>query len=50
MLHGMKNCLGWIGRARRLLDWTDGYVAVTGNEIDEVWPVVPDGTSITIES
>lgn len=49
MLHGMKNHLGWIGRAHRAIDWTDGCVAVTDDEIEEIWRVVPDGTSITIE-
>lgn len=49
MLHGMKNHLGRIGRAHRLLDWTDGCVAVTDDEIEEIWRVVPEGASIIIE-
>lgn len=49
MVHGMRNHFGWIGRAHRLVDWTDGCVAVTDAEIEEIWRVVPDGTSITIE-
>jgi murein L,D-transpeptidase YafK len=49
MVHGMKNGLGWIGRAHRAVDWTDGCVAVTDGEIDEIASVVPDGTPITIE-
>ena len=49
MVHGMKNGLGWIGRAHRAIDWTDGCVAVTDREIDEIIRVVPDGTPITIE-
>lgn len=49
MVHGMKNGLGWIGRAHRAIDWTDGCVAVTDREIDEIARVVPDGTPITIE-
>lgn len=48
MIHGMKNGLGWIGRAHRAIDWTDGCVAVTDREIDEIIRVVPDGTLITI--
>ena len=49
MVHGMKNHLGWIGRAHRAVDWTDGCVAVTDQEIEEIWRVVPDGTPITIQ-
>jgi len=29
-----------------LRDWTDGCVAVTDEEIDEIWKLVPDGTPI----
>jgi murein L,D-transpeptidase YafK len=49
MIHGMKNRFGWIGRAHRAIDWTDGCVAVTDSEIDEIWRVVPDGAPIKIE-
>jgi len=49
MVHGMKNYLGWIGRAHRAIDWTDGCVAVTDREIEEIWRVVPDGTPIIIQ-
>jgi murein L,D-transpeptidase YafK len=50
MVHGMRNGLGWIGRLHRVIDWTDGCVAVTNNDIDEIWDVVPDGTKIVIEA
>ena len=29
-------------------DWTDGCIAVTNREIEEIWRAVPDGTPITI--
>jgi hypothetical protein len=45
----MRNRLGWIRRAHRFIDWTDGCIAVTDREIDEIWRVVPDGVSTTIE-
>ena len=48
MVHGMRNGLGWLGRAHRLWDWTDGCVAVTDAEMDEIWDAVPDGTPIEI--
>ena len=46
MVHGMKNGLGWVGRAHRLVDWTDGCVAVTNAEIEEIVRRVPDGTPV----
>jgi murein L,D-transpeptidase YafK len=49
MVHGMRNGLGWLGRLHRAIDWTDGCVAVTNGEIDEIWRVVPDGTKITLK-
>jgi murein L,D-transpeptidase YafK len=48
MIHGIKNGLGWLGRAHRLVDWTDGCIAVTDEEIEELWRAVPDGTRIEI--
>jgi len=49
MVHGMRNGLGWIGRFHRIIDWTDGCVAVTNKEMDEIWDAVPDGTKIVLE-
>jgi murein L,D-transpeptidase YafK len=30
-------------------DWTDGCIAVTDSEIEEIWKLVPVGTPITIQ-
>lgn len=49
MIHGLRNGLGFLGRTHRLLDWTQGCIAVTNREIEEIWRVIPDGTPITIE-
>lgn len=49
MVHGLRNGLGWLGRLHRLYDWTDGCVAVTDREIEEIWRAVPDKTPIIIE-
>jgi len=49
MVHGLPNGLGFLGKLHRLVDWTDGCVAVTNPEIDEIWQVVADGTPIRIE-
>jgi len=47
-IHGLPNGYGWIGRAHRVKDWTDGCIAVTDQEMDEIWRAVPDGTVIEI--
>ena len=49
MIHGMKNGLGWLGRLHLAVDWTDGCVAVTDREMDEIWRAVPDGTKIVLK-
>lgn len=48
MIHGIKNGLGLIGRWHRLLDWTDGCIALTNAEIEELWELIPNGTPIEI--
>jgi murein L,D-transpeptidase YafK len=48
MIHGVRNGLGWLGPAQRLVDWTKGCIAVTDPEMDEIWNAVPDGTPIEI--
>jgi len=48
MIHGIRNGLGWIGSMHRLVDWTDGCIAVTDAEMDDIWNLVPDGTPVEI--
>lgn len=50
MIHGIRNGLGVIGRFHRLADWTDGCIAVTNGEIEEIWRAVQDGTPIQIRA
>jgi len=45
-VHGLPNGYGWLGSSHRLKDWTDGCIAVTNEEMDEIWRAVPDGTVI----
>ncbi len=47
-IHGIENGLGWIGSLHRRMDWTDGCVAVTDSEIDEIWNAVAVGTPVEI--
>ena len=49
MIHGTRNGLTRYGRKLLPADWTDGCIAVTDPEIDEIWRTVPDGTEIILE-
>lgn len=48
MIHGLPNGLGPAGRLHLKRDWTAGCIAVTNDEIEELWRVVADGTWIEI--
>lgn len=48
MIHGIRNGLGWIGRLHRLADWTDGCIAVTNAEMDQIWASVKLATPVEI--
>jgi murein L,D-transpeptidase YafK len=48
MVHGIQNGGGWIGAFHRWHDWTAGCIALTDEEIEELWRVTPDGTPIEI--
>ncbi|MGA9673556.1 MAG: L,D-transpeptidase family protein [Terracidiphilus sp.] len=48
MIHGLPNGMEKIGAAHRLYDWTLGCIAVTDEEIDEIWNLVPVGTPVEI--
>ena len=49
MLHGLPKEYAWVGKAHTLHDWTDGCVAVTDEEMDEIWELVKVGTPIEIK-
>jgi murein L,D-transpeptidase YafK len=49
MLHGLGKEYAWLGKAHVLHDWTDGCVAVTNEEMDEMWKMVRIGTPIEIK-
>jgi murein L,D-transpeptidase YafK len=48
LIHGLANGQGWIGAAHRLYDWTLGCVAVTDEEIDEIYKLVAVGIPVEI--
>jgi murein L,D-transpeptidase YafK len=43
MIHGLKDGVRMEG------DWTQGCIAVTDEEMDEIWGLVGEGTAIWIE-
>jgi murein L,D-transpeptidase YafK len=48
MIHGLPNDADWVGGNHTRFDWTEGCIAVTNEEIDEIWELVADGTPIEI--
>lgn len=48
MIHGLPNEAGDMAFAYAGLDWTNGCIAVTNEEMDEIWSLVADGTPIRI--
>jgi murein L,D-transpeptidase YafK len=48
MIHGLPNGLSWLGQLHLTRDWTDGCVAVTNREMDEIWAHVATGTAVEI--
>jgi murein L,D-transpeptidase YafK len=48
MIHGLPNGMSWLGSTHRVYDWTLGCVAVTDDQINEIWKMVPVGTPVEI--
>jgi murein L,D-transpeptidase YafK len=48
MLHGLPNGVPADRVGHPYVDWTDGCIALTNEEIDEIWAQVEDGTTIII--
>jgi murein L,D-transpeptidase YafK len=48
MIHGLAKPFAYLGPLHRQTDWTDGCVAVTNAEIEEIWKLVPVGTKVEI--
>lgn len=47
-IHGLAPEYAWIGSAHRFTDWTYGCIAVTNDEMDELYKRTPVGTLIEI--
>jgi murein L,D-transpeptidase YafK len=48
-IHGLPNGLGWIGKAHTVRNWTQGCIAMTDSEIEEIWNLAPNGTVVEIK-
>ena len=49
MIHGLPRQAASIGALHRQQDWTEGCVALTNDEIEELWRSVPVGARILIK-
>jgi murein L,D-transpeptidase YafK len=48
MIHGLPPAYASLGPLHRQWDWTEGCIAVTDSEIEEIWDLVPVGTRVEI--
>ncbi|MGD9211125.1 MAG: L,D-transpeptidase family protein [Desulfobacteraceae bacterium] len=48
MIHGQPNDCFWPPMVTQYFNWTDGCIAVTNFEMDEIWDAVDEGTPIRI--
>ncbi|MEK1868533.1 MAG: L,D-transpeptidase family protein [Ensifer adhaerens] len=49
MIHGQPNYFGWLAFLTQRFDWTNGCIAVTNAEMEEIWAMVPNNTPIEIK-
>ncbi len=49
MIHGLAEHFKKIGKQHRFSDWTDGCIAVTNQEIEEIWRLVPEFLAIGVD-
>jgi murein L,D-transpeptidase YafK len=49
MIHGLPKGRSQVGAQHRIVDWTNGCVALTDEEIEELWRAVPVGTPVEIK-
>jgi tetratricopeptide (TPR) repeat protein len=48
MIHGIKNGLSLVGASHAKVDWTKGCIAVTDEEMEEIYKLVPNDTIVEI--
>lgn len=50
LIHGAKTGFGFLGSWLRLFDWTQGCIALTDKEMDELYDHIEIGTPVDIRS
>ncbi len=48
MIHGIKNGFSSVGASHAEVDWTKGCIAVSNQEMEEIYKFVPNGTTVEI--
>jgi len=49
MIHGQRNGFGWLYFVTQRFNWTNGCIAVSDAEMEEIWQAVEAGTPIEIQ-
>ncbi len=49
-IHGLPPSAAYLGGLHRAVDWTDGCIAVTDAEVEEIYKLVPMGTPVEIDN
>ena len=47
-IHGLRNYRGYMGKLHKMKDWTAGCIAVTNDEMDELYATVKQNAEIEI--
>jgi murein L,D-transpeptidase YafK len=47
-IHGLPTAFAWVGTTQHMVDWSAGCIALSNDEIDEVWKMVSIGTLVEI--
>lgn len=49
MIHGQKNGFGWAAFIVQRFNWTKGCIALSNENMEQVWQSVNEGTVIEIQ-
>lgn len=49
MVHGQKNHFGWAWFITKYFNWTNGCIALSNSDMDDIWESVDTGTPIEIK-
>jgi murein L,D-transpeptidase YafK len=49
MIHGVRKNFAWMGKYHLILDWTRGCIAVSNDEIEEIYKATTEGTKVEIK-